>query len=313
MRYELFTNANRLRSQLLHLAMRLFLCLLLLTLGGAAFAADFVEQLRSGNRVELERMGERVGATGLAHELISEDRIGTLAALHAATGAEDSWALLGLLAQRAADPDRSIATLAAQVGVEIAHQLDGYTIDLQEIPTQNLLIWHSSWLEVAKHPQRWVDIRVYALEAAERLRSLIAASKQPEVQWDEFLGDSDAEMRAAAIAFAPRGRALEPQALALLRNDASPQVVLTAAQWLCGPLGSRRVLAKGLDASTAARLQALASNTNFDVAARADLANCLVAEASEESRRALAVLLHESTPALRRALLLLIQPPSQAP
>jgi hypothetical protein len=289
--------------------MRLLLCFLLLTAGTAAFATDLVGPLRSGNQTKLERLGEREGAAGLAFELVSKDRLRTLAALHAAHGATDSWALLGMLADKGGDPDRSIAIVAARVAVEIAHDLDGFAIELNEIPNEDLLHWHRAWLKVARQARRWVDIRIYALESAETLRRVIPRSKQPVMPWQEFFADRDPEMRAAAIALAPRNKELEVDALALLTKDESPSVAISAAQWLCGPLGSKGP-ATTLDAAVATRLRELASNPHIAIAARADLANCLIAEASVESRRSVALLLQQSPPALRRALLALTQPSS---
>jgi hypothetical protein len=292
--------------------MRLLLCFVLLTAQAAAWANDLIGPLREGNQTELARIGSQTGARGLTPELNSRDRIRTLAAIRAARGADDAWALLGLLAGRAGEPDRSVAMPAALVATEIAHDLNHYLIELEEIPTTDLLYLYGLWLKVAQEPRRWGDIRIYALETAETLRQTIPRSKRPTMPWPEFFTDRDAEIRSAALGLAPREKELEAEALSLLKDE-SRSVALSAAQWLCTPLGSLGYEPIDLQAELVKRLQEIAADKSLAVNARADLANCLIAEGSVESRRAIALLLQQSTPALRPALVALTKKFSAAP
>jgi hypothetical protein len=289
--------------------MRVLLCFFVLTLGGAAFAADWVDLLRDGQHRELELQGERAGASGVAAKLATGERARTLAALRASEGAADSWALLDDLAMTAAGADRSLAIEAAQVAAEVSHHLDAITIEEQEIPSEDLLQWRGAWLKVAGSEQRWVDIRVYALEVAAVLHELLEVSRRPELPWKKFIEDSDEEMRAAAIQLAPRTASLLEAATKLVADDKFDLVALSAAQRLCAPLGSVGIPVS--DMSSAAimkRLQELASSNALAFSSRVDLANCLARDSSEESRAALRGLVQESPPALRKALVALLQP-----
>jgi hypothetical protein len=289
--------------------MRVLLCFFLLTLGSAAFAAEWTDLFRDGNRTELERLGGQAGAQAIAVEIASGERPKVLAALRAAPGAADSWALLGALAHIAEEPDRSLALEAALVATELSHGLDEFMIEEQEIPRHDLLLWHQAWVRVATTENRWIDIRIYALEVAGVLHALLQAPVRPEFAWKSFFEDADDEMRAAAIQLAPRSQALLVEAARLVKDDKIDRVALSAAQRLCGPIGSVDIAAsKSLDESTMNRLRKLATNNALAFSSRVDLANCLVADASDKSRRALAALVQASPPPLRRALVALTQP-----
>lgn len=292
--------------------MRVILCLSLLCLGSAAFAADWVGLMRQGNQPELERHGGRAGAAGLSPVLSSGERPQRLSALEALGGAEDSWALLGLLASTAADPDRSLAIVAAQVAAEEAHQLDAFTIEAEEILTHDLVVWQLAWLTLAQQSDRWVDIRIYSLEVAATLGERISPAKRPPIPWNEFFSDSDPEMRAAAIALAPHGDATARQAGVFVRFDTKDIVALTAAQRLCGPLGSPKTSSRTVtDNETLSRLRALSENKSLAIHARVDIANCLVTDPSDKSRRSISTLMQQSPPSIRKLLTGLTQSTAQ--
>lgn len=292
--------------------MRVLFCLSLLCLGSAAFAADWVGLLRNSDHTELERLGDKAGAVGLAPILASGTRPERLAALRALRGARDSWALLGLLASTAADPDRSIAVIAAQVAAEEAHQLDAFTIENEEVLTSDLLHWQQAWLELATQDNRWVDIRIYSLEVGVTLGHRIAKARRQPIPWELLFGDSDPEMRAAAIALAPQGTATTKQAHSFVKSDTQEVVALAAAQRMCGPLGSATTPdPPTVDDITLRRLRALSLNQSLAIQARVDLANCLARDPSSESRRSMSALVQQSPPALRKALLRLTQTAAQ--
>lgn len=277
---------------------------MLLPLSGAALADNWVPLLRSGNETELERRGAAAGAMGVAAELRSEDRKQVLAALIAARGADDSWALLGVLAQSATHPDRPIAILAAQLGAELSHEIDLQMISEQEIPSEYLRQWQGAWLEVATQPSRWIDIRIYALEVASTLTRLISDPARQPLDWEQFFSDPDQEMRAAALELAPQSQDLVTRAADFLKTEEHPRVALSAGLRLCGPIGSHRSSSlPTIDDTTQARLQALATNKSLAIEARIDLAPCLVANPSTASRDALSALQRQSTPYLRKLLL----------
>lgn len=268
---------------------------------------DLLGPLRAGNTTVLERLGARMGASGLARELASPERPRVIAAIRASLGAEDAWALLAPLARAAAHPDRSIATLAAETGATIAQRVDQITLEHQEVSARSLVSLEAQWLEVAGHRLRWVDIRVYALEAAAHLHRLVPPGKRAPLDWAPYLSDPDPEMRAAAFALAPEDLDLWSRSLAALRDDQSAVVALSAGQALCGPLGAMPRALPKLESEILQRLQDLAVDKRFAVALRADLAPCLVDAGDVRSRRALARLLQQSPPMLRRSLLALIR------
>ncbi len=308
MQHSLQTCFNRLRSQQLPPLMRVLLCLVLLALGPVALAADWVPVLRQGNQQELTRLGGQAGASGLAVELASAERQQVLAALHAAQGAEDSWALLGNLAKNASHPDRSIAILAAEIAAEISHGFDSFTIEEQEVSTQKLLEWRLAWLKTAAASERWVDIRVHAFDVAVRLHQLTPKSSRPEFPLEQFSKDPDEEMRATLLEVAPTSPELQSLVKTLLTSDPSRRVALSAAQRFCGPLGNTdSTFREALDPETLKRLQTLANATEFAIESRVDLANCLVTDTSSESRRTLSALQQQSHPALRKDLVALLR------
>jgi len=225
------------------------------------------------------------------------------------------WTSLGRLADVATRPDRSLAAPAAELGSQIAHRIDAFDLDEREIPAAELRLVQQQWLEVADETERWVDIRVYALDVAAALETILHEHGDVGAQrpWLNFLKDPDPQMRAAAVLLVPQSPDLVAMALTLVADGRSEEVSLAAGQRLCGPLGSTPGHGATLSSDAMTRLQRLASNTALPSAARADLAPCLLAEGSLASRRALGLLLQKSPPALRQNLRNLIHAPTPRP
>ncbi|MCP4447333.1 MAG: hypothetical protein GY811_18590 [Myxococcales bacterium] len=255
-----------------------------------------------------------LGATTLAWAQTSVDERATtaprssppvsLAAIEAIAQGEAKWRDLEVLARGAAQPDRVLAGPAALTASELAHTLDAFDIDAKEIPRASLRTLEAQWLEIATNSERWVDIRIYALDVASRLDKLLRLhGGLPQASlWTAFLEDADPQMRAAALVFVPDADELVQVAIEMLLEDTSEEVSLAAGQRLCGPLRIAPTGLPSIDAKAVHQLQVLASNNRLPVVSRAHLAPCLLADASLPSRRALGLLLQKSPPALRRHL-----------
>ncbi len=228
------------------------------------------------------------------------------AALDALSQEAPHWENLAILATAAALPDRVLAAPAAQIGSELAHTIDSFDVEDKEIPRASLRALQLRWLQIADTKDRWVDIRVYALDVASRLHALQQPPERsaPETLWLVFL---DPQMRSAALTFVPETEALRQVATKMLISDASEEVSLAAGQRLCGPLRIGAADLPTLDDQALAKLQALASKQELPITARSHLAPCLVADGSMNSRRALGFLLQKSPPALRRHLIDLVR------
>lgn len=260
-------------------------------------AARLVRAARAGHRSELARLGARAGARGLRPLLLapaSADpaapppaREVRLAAVLAAPAAGDAWDLLVPLAEHAAGPDRLLAASAAASAAAIAVQLHrGWQDDheAQESAPAALNEAEQRWLDVARDPGRWVDVRVLALETAVSLgRMLRALAGSPGTA-----GSPGAEAGRPAFGEAPgspgnpaerpaerpasgEAPAADPAGfLAVFTADAEPAVRRAAYELLDTPLADAeraqagRAVADDPDAHAAlAAAQALCSGLGF--------------------------------------------------
>ena len=259
----------------------------------AAGATPLIDAFFRADAVDIHRAGRAAGARGLAPDLASPDRPTLFAAMRAAPAAEDAWALLFVLGARAAEADRSVAAPAAATASEIAAALDQDELLYQEVPSDYLVETFWAWERLARDPERFVDIRVRALEV---LKALVAAAPKGalprpfRVDWGSFFADDDPELRIAALELVPQPlpEALAAEAAALVAADPSASAALAAGQAVCGALEAARApLPSTLGQAGIARLRKLVLDRRLPPAARFDAARCLVADGSPESRRAL--------------------------
>lgn len=274
--------------------------------------ALLVRAAQAGHRSEIARLGARAGARGLRPLLLAADpaapppaREVRLAAVLAAPAAADAWDLLGPLAVHAASPDRLLAASAAGSAATIAGALHRSWQDAheaQESAPAALIDAEQRWLDVARDPGRWVDVRVLALETAVSITRVVhvlardagqaAPGAEPAAFLLVFSADAEPALRRAAyelldppLADAQRGLAARAVA-----EDADAHVALAAAQALCSGLGfgddPAPVLAV-LDDAARARLRSLVGVAAHPPAARIDAGRCLAAIGDPPSRRAL--------------------------
>tara|TARA_R110002096_G_scaffold299503_5_gene494109 strand:- start:18355 stop:19191 length:837 start_codon:yes stop_codon:yes gene_type:complete len=231
------------------------------------------------------------------------------AALRAVPPDSNGWVAMDALEAAAASPDRALAALAALRASQVVHAVDAFDLEEQEIARATLRSYRTAWLAIASNENRWVDIRVYALDVATRLQALLATFGEtaPAPLWQPFLSSSDPEMRVAAITLVPESVDLSKALREFLIGEQPEEVALSAAQRLCGPLREELSDTPKLDAPALERLQALARATSLPIIARTQLAPCLLVDGSVQSRRTLAILLQKSPPALRRHLSNLIK------
>lgn len=247
-----------------------------------------VAAFERGDVDEAAHRGGIAGAGALARALRSTDppveRATRLAAIAAAPTTEGRTELLDPLARLAAGPDRRIAIPAARAARAIASELGRDELP-DDIAPEDLAAWRRPWAELALRTDRWIEVRVLALDTAAALDREGAG-----VDLAAALGDRDPDFRRAAVAAVPAP--VPALLLGVLANavvrDTDDAVALAAAQVLCFDLPA--VPAKPiLDVLGPAGLQRIRTlvGTHGDPATIRDAARCLVADRTPASTAAL--------------------------
>ena len=220
-----------------------------------------------GDLDEAARQGALAGPAVIEQALAAPDRAARLAAIAAAPTATELPAgraeLLDALARAAAQPDRRTAIPAARAAREIARSLLGHArpagadADLpDDLAPADVAEWRAAWAELAARTDRWIELRVLALDTAAALDpggtgvELVAA-----------LADRDPAYRRAAVALVPMPvpAALRGALAGAVVNDADAAVALDAAAVLCADLAvdPPRPVQGALGAPGLAKLRAL--------------------------------------------------------
>jgi len=239
-----------------------------------------------GDLEEAARQAAIAGPAFVERALGSSDRPTRLAAIAAAPAVEDRAELLDALARVAAGPDRRTAIPAAAAARAIAHDLErnGRPDDLAE---DDVAGWRQTWAGLALRGDRWIELRVDALDTAAALDPAGIG-----VDLATALRDPDPAFRRAACAVVPS----PPPTAAVaalsdaVAHDADRDVALAAARSLCGALDARstRATLAGLGADGVARLRGLVtSQPRLPPAAVRELARCLSADGTAGSTAAL--------------------------
>jgi hypothetical protein len=266
-------------------------------LTGIALAAATLATMRAalerGDLDEAARQGALAGPVVVERGLAASDRVTRLAAIAAAPIVEDRAELLDALARAAAGPDRRTAIPAASAARTIARELSkdlarrGRPDDLAD---DDLAGWRATWSQLAMRGDRWIELRLVALDTAAALDPAGTG-----VELTAALRDPDPGFRLAAATIGPLPAA--PASYAALAgaviHDADPAVALGAAQSLCAALApprTRPVLAALGDAGLARIRAILATDPRADrridpIAAR-DAGRCLAAGGSPASAAA---------------------------
>jgi hypothetical protein len=266
--------------------------LIVLAAGLAAMRAA----VEHGDFDEAARQGSLAGPAVVERALASQDRTTQLAGIAAAAIVEDRLELLPALARVAGGPDRRTAIPAARAARDIARELArsrarGKQGD--EIAGEDLAGWRTAWVELAMRGDRFIEVRVIALDTA---ASLAASEGAGDVGFElaAALGDGDPAVRREAVAVVPVPvpAAARPALANAVASDKDAGVALGAAQALCGDLAGdapEPVLA-ALGAAGLARIRALVVEPHAPAGAVVAAARCLAADRSPDSAATLRAL-----------------------
>jgi hypothetical protein len=169
----------------------------------------------------------RAGGPGAAARGV--DRTTRLAAIAAAPIASDRAELLDALAWVAGGPDRRTAIPAASAASAIAREL-AHGDRPDDLADDDLAAWRTTWARLAMRGDRWIELRLLALDTAAALDPA-----QLGVDLAAALHDPDPAFRraAAAIVPLPAPRASYAPLAAAVVEDVDSNVALAAAQSLC--------------------------------------------------------------------------------
>jgi len=257
---------------------------------GATSAAAMRAAIERGDLDEAARQGALAGPAVVERALEAPDRLTQLAAIAAAPIVEDRPELLVALARVAAGADRRTALPAASAARTIARELARHERP-DDLAPDDLATWQATWAELAMRGDRWIELRVLALDTAAVLDPAGVG-----VDLTAALHDPDPAFRRAATAIVPLPAPVASYAplAGAITGDRDPDVVLGAAQALCLSIdaaASPRPILDALGAAGLARLRALViSDRPAATAALRDAARCLAADGSAESAAALRAL-----------------------
>jgi hypothetical protein len=248
---------------------------------GATGAAAMRAAIARGDLDEAARQGALAGPAVVEQALAATDRMTRLAAIAAAPLVEDRAELLDALARVAAAADRRTAIPAADAARRIARELARHDRP-DDIAQDDVATWRAAWATLAMRGDRWIELRVLALDTA--------AALDPDgtgVDLAAALRDPDPAFRRAAASIVPLpapAATYAPLASAIV-GDSDPDVALGAAQSLClslDPAGNARPILDALGAAGLARLRALVRDGRpVGATAVRDAARCLDADAAQ--------------------------------
>lgn len=232
-----------------------------------------------GDLEEAARQGVLAGPAVVERALGSADRTLQLAAIAAAPRVEDRAELLAALARIAGGADRRTALPAADAARTIARELARRDRP-DDVAPGDLAAWQAAWAELALRSDRWIELRLAALDAAAALDPAGTG-----VDLAAALRDSDPAFRRAAVG-AVRLPVAPPAYAALagaVAHDGDPLTALGAAQSLCLSLAAGAAAAPpapildALGAAGLARIRALVASPPAGAAAPVvrDAARCL--------------------------------------
>ena len=159
--------------------------------------------MERGDVDEAARQGVLAGPAVVEQAMAAPARETRLAGIAAAPWVEDRDELLPALAKVAGGPDRRTAVPAARAAVRIAKEMERAGLP-DDVAAADVEEWRAAWEAIARDEERFVEVRVMALEAATALAhvtdptaagfDVAAMAKDP---------DPDVRAAAAEIAAAP--------------------------------------------------------------------------------------------------------------
>lgn len=253
-----------------------------LVLIGVASIATMRAAFERGDVDEAARQGMLAGPAALEAALrTSGDRAAQLAAIAAAPSVVGRVELLDTLAAHAAGPDRRTAIPAARAARTIARELTRRGELPDDLAPEDLTAWRDRWAELAMRGDRWIEVRVLAVDTA--------AALDPGgtgVDLASALADPDPDFRRAAIAVvpAPVPSPLHGVLASAIVRDTDEGVALAAAQVMCFdlPQASARPILDVLGHVGLQRIRTLVGTPGQPAAIR-DAARCLAADGSPAS------------------------------
>ena len=253
--------------------------------GAAAMRAAFEQ----GDLDGAARAGALAGPAVVEQALGARDRMTRLAAIAAAPLVEDRAELLEALARVAGGSDHRTAIPAAGAARTIARELAGHDRP-DDLAEDDLATWRGTWAALAMRGDRWIELRLLALDTAAALDHAGIG-----VELAAALRDPDPAFRRATVAIVPlpAAAASYPALADAVVHDGDPDVALGAAQALCASIdpttsSTARPILDALGPTGLTRLRALvtAARPPIEGAVR-DAARCLAADGSAESAAAL--------------------------
>lgn len=240
---------------------------------GASGIAAMRAAFERGDLDEAAREGALAGPSVVERALADPTRTTRLAAIAAAPLVEDRAELLDALARAAGGPDRRTAIPAAAAARAIARELTSHDRP-DDLADDDLATWQLTWGRLAMRADRWIELRVLALETAAALDPAHLG-----VDLGAALHDPDPAFRRAAstIVPLPAPAATRAALAAAVIGDPDPEVATLAAQSLCSSLDdARQPVLDALGAAGLARIRALVTSKHPpDPAAARAAARCL--------------------------------------
>lgn len=178
---------------------------------------------------EAARQGMLSGPAVVAQALRDPDRLTRLAGIAAAPRVEDRYELLRDLARVAGGPDRRTAIPAAEAALQIARDLAKHPQD--DLADDDLARWHDAWLAIADRGDRWIEVRIKAIDVAAALGE-VPLSTDP---------DPAVRLATVEVTHAPLADVVD--------KDVDDKVALAAAKIMCSdgvpltPAGAARMKA----------------------------------------------------------------------
>ncbi len=255
--------------------------LIVATAGIAAMKAA----VERGDLDEASRLGALAGAALVEQALASPDRATQLGAIAAAPRVEGRPELLDALARVARGSDRRTAIPAARAARAIARELARQEL-ADDLAPDELTGWRLTFAALAGDRERWIDLRVIALDTASAL-----APDGAGLPLETSLGDPDPALRHAAILdlAVPVPAALRDRVAKAIVTDTDPAVALAAGQVLCADLATdppAPVLA-ALGEPGLARLRSVVTTDGAPGVALREIARCLRADDNPASAAAI--------------------------
>ncbi len=206
----------------------------------AAGLATMRAAIDRGDIDEAARQGMLAGPAVIAQALRAPDRSARLAGIAAAPSATDREELLGPLAKLAAGADRRTSIPAARAARLIARELAG-RIDLpDDVAPDDVGTWKRAYLDLARDRDRWIELRVIALDTAAALDRAPSETLGLGIEIADALADPDPAFRRAAIALvpAPVPVAMRAPLASTIAKDTDADVALAAAAALCADVAT---------------------------------------------------------------------------